>query len=131
MAQDDSAIIAETFKWALAHPGAVFTNMGIVGKLTVMIAVICLIIGAVTAVISRLRNAPRSGFLSVLGVIGLVSGLLGAAYGGLTTFLAVQQLHVTRVAIYLPSLIEIGFCALVGLLAWLVAQMGNAGAKRQ
>jgi hypothetical protein len=130
MAQDDTAEIIGTFEAALGHPVDIFLNMGPVTQITTSIALVCLAVGVVVAVISRLNNAPRSGLLTALGVIGLIFGLLGAAYGGLTTYIGVQDMHVTRVVIYLPELIEIGLCVLIGLLAWLVAQMGNAGARR-
>lgn len=130
MAQDDTAEIIGTFQSALTHPVDIFLNMSPVTKIAVFMALACLVIGSVVAVISRLNNARRSGLLTALGVVGLVFGLLGAAYGGLTTYIGVQEMHVTRVVIYLPELIEIGLCVIIGLLAWLVAQLGNAGAKR-
>lgn len=131
MTQNDTPEIIQTFKVLLADPVSTFMDMTVICKLTAFVALVCLAIAVVTAVISRLSNAPRSGFLATVGMIGLVSGLLGAAYGGFTTYVAVQAMHVTRLVVYLPSLIEVGVCAGIGLLAWLVAQMGNAGAKRR
>lgn len=130
MAQDDTAAIIETFKMALAHPGIVFGSMLLVCKLTTLVSLACLAIAVVMGGIRRMNGAPRSGGLAVIGVIGLVFGLLGAAYGGLNTYITAQLTHVTRLVIYLPSLIESGLCVLVGVLAWLVARLGNAGARR-
>ncbi len=130
MQNNDNAEIIGTLKMVLSHPVSIFMNMSLLCQMLAFVAVACILAGLVLAILRRINAGPRSGLLAAIGIIGLVAGLLGAAYGGLTTYMAVQAMHVTRLVVYLPSLIEIGYCLVLGVLAWLVAQAGNAGARR-
>ena len=46
------------------------------------------------------------------------------------TYIGAQAMHVTRFVIVEPEVIEAVYVLLLGVIVWLIARFGNAGAKR-
>ncbi len=128
MHQDDTAEIIGTLM--AFSPLEVFSTALMLVKLMLIIIAVAGLIAVVTALVRRLSGSPRSSLLAVMGQIGLYAGLAGAGYQGMVTFLTAQATHTTRFVIYEPQVIEGAYVLLLGVIVWLVARLGNAGAKR-
>ncbi|HTM83021.1 hypothetical protein [Asticcacaulis sp.] len=115
---------------AYATPGNVFISASIVVKLLVMIMMATGLVVLITAVIRKLTSGAHSGLLSTLGGVAVVAGLLSVAYTGLTSFMAYQRVHATHLGVLLPSLIEVIYVLMLGVIIWSIALWGNAGARR-
>ncbi len=127
---DDTAEILRTLKVALQNPLLVFDTMPLITKLGFLIALACGLVVIILAILRRSQGGPPSGTLSTFALIAVLACLAGAAYRGLITYIGVQALHVTRLVVFLPDLIEIAYILVLALVVWLIAQFGNAGAKR-
>jgi hypothetical protein len=78
----------------------------------------------------KTSSGRHSGLLSGVGMTGLLFGILGALYTGAISYVAAKASDTTNLLILLPSIIEVVYAFLCGLIAWLIATWGNAGAKR-
>lgn len=114
---------------AYATPWTVFLGASVVVKLLVLIMLAAGLLAVLLAALRKLNGGARSGLLSTLGIIAVVAGLLGVAYTGLTNFMAYQA-HPTHWGVLLPSLIEVTYVLILAVVIWLIAQWGNAGARR-
>ena len=130
MQQDDTHEILATIKAAAMNPLAVLMTTPLLTRLMAFIALICLAIIVIVAILRRMNNSPRSGLLVALGWVALLSSLAGTAYEGLMIYVGVQATHTTHLAVIMPGLIEGCEVLLIGIIAWIVAGMGNAGARR-
>lgn len=128
MTIDDTAAIVATLQ--AYNPIAMFAE----ADLPVQVVGIALVkIAAVTAFMAIVRTilrTPRSTAIGVFGYIGLGLGLLGALYVGLTIRTALQSRGETRIVIVLPLLLEAATLLAMGLIVWLIAFAGNAGARK-
>ena len=68
--------------------------------------------------------------IRVFGYIGLSLGLLGTLYIGLTILTAMQTVNEMRLVMILPALLEAATVLGMGLVVWLIAFAGNAGARK-
>ncbi len=130
MQQDDTHEILATIKAGLMNPLAVLMTTPLLTRLMAFIALICLAIVVIVAILRKLNNGPRSGLLATLGWVALLSSLAGTAYEGLMIYVGVQATHTTRMAVVMPNLIEGCEVLLIGIVAFVVAGLGNAGARR-
>ena len=112
-----------------ATPWDVYANLSSTLKIAASIALLAAAAALVMALIRMMSGGRQSGFLGALGVIGLVVGIIGALYGATNSYIAAQVTH-PRLLVLLPSIIECAYVLLFGLLAWLIAKVGNAGARR-
>ncbi len=125
---DDTAEMIGTLK-AFSFLGVYDTATPLV-KLMLIIVAGAGVIALITAIMRRLSNGPRSSLLAMMGQIGLYAGLAGAGYTATATYLTAKALHETRFVIYEPEVIEAVCVLLLGVVVYLVARLGNAGAKR-
>ncbi len=65
-----------------------------------------------------------------MGIAALVAGLLGAAYNGLNSYIAYQMVKPVRLIVVFPSIIEVVYVLMLGVIIWSIALWGNAGARR-
>jgi len=128
MARDDTHILLNTL--SAAKPWDVYMGAVSITKLSMTISLLALAVALILAAVRMTSGGKRSGALDVTGVVGLVAGVAGAAYTGLISWVAAQHAHVHNVYVVLPSIIEAAYAFLFGLLVWLVARIGNAGARR-
>jgi hypothetical protein len=111
--------------------GQLFLDADPIAKLMMMLviaaAVITTIVGASGLV--RPAGAP-SAALTTLSWVCPLMGLLAGAYVAANTYSAVQRLHVTRLAVYAPSLAEGALAAAAGALVGALAAGLNAARTR-
>jgi hypothetical protein len=120
--------VADTLDSAV--PWDVFAYAGPITKLTMLISLIAAGAGLMLAIMRRASKGRHSGLLSGLGLTGLLFGVLGALYTGTMSYMAAKATQTTNLIVVLPSIIEAVYAFLFGLVAWLIARWGNAGAKR-
>jgi hypothetical protein len=111
-------------------PMGVFATASMLIKLAIIVILAAGVVALIAAIARRLSGGPRSGLLALAGQIGLYAGLAGAGYIGMTAFMAAQQTHMTRFVVYEPDAIEAVFVLGLGVIVYLIARAGNAGAKR-
>ncbi len=128
MAEDGTQIILNTL--SAATPWDVYTTALSLTKLGMTVSLLALVVALVLAIVRRGTGGRRSGVLDVTGVVGLVAGVAGAAYTALVSWTTAQHFHVTSVYVVLPAIITAVYAVGLGILVWLVARIGNAGAKR-
>lgn len=126
MAGDDTQIIWNTLR--AATPWDVFMAAGSTIKLCMTVSLLAFVAALVLAMVRRTTGARRFGALDVIGIVGLVAGIAGAAYTALITWFVAQYSEVTHFAVILPEVVEAAYALLYGVLVWLVARIGNAGA---
>jgi hypothetical protein len=114
----------------MATPWDVFGGLTIVVKLMVNIMLAAGIGAVIAALIRKANNGPRSGFLAFMGITALVAGLLGAAYNGLNSYIAYQMVKPVHLIVVFPSIIEVVYVLMLGVIIWSIALWGNAGARR-
>lgn len=98
-----------------------------------MVAIALVKVAAVTllmAIVRMVLRSAKSAGLRIFGYIGLGLGALGALYSLVNTGIAMKNSGVTRLAIILPSLLEALTLLAMGLIVWLIALAGNAGARK-
>jgi hypothetical protein len=108
-------------------PLGVFTEASLLVKLVLVIILGAGVIALVTAIARRMSNGPRSSLLALLGRVGLYTGVGGAGYEAMTTYMTASQMHVTRFVIVEPEVIEAVFVLLSGVIVYVIARLGNAG----
>jgi hypothetical protein len=111
-------------------PMGVFETAPMLVKFMLIIIGVAGIVAVIAAVFRRVSNGPKSTLLPLAGQVGLYAGLAGAGYQATMTGIAVKATHVTRFVIYEPQVIETVFVLLAGVIVYLIARFGNAGAKR-
>ena len=90
------------------------------------------VIAAVAAVVRKASNGPRSSLLAMMGSIGLYAGLATGLYGAVIIGTAMMDTHtrVTQFALYGPEALDIAAILLSGAIVYLIARIGNAGARK-
>ncbi len=111
-------------------PLGVFADAPLLVKLLMVIIMGAGLIALIATIARRVSGGSRSSLLTLMGQVGLYAGVAGAGYQAMGTYLTVQALHETRFVIYEPEVIEAVYVLLLGVIVYLIARLGNAGAKR-
>ncbi len=128
MHHDDASEAIATF--LMFSPLEAFSSASLLVKLLLIIIMGAGLIAIVAAVMRKVSGGPRSALLGIMGQVGLYAGIAGAGYQGTATYLTAQAMHVTRFVVFEPEVIEAVYVLLLGVVVWLIARLGNAGAKR-
>lgn len=126
---DNTQAIINTLQYAT--PWDVFINAAPISKLTMLISLIAVGAALALGIMRQASKGRHSGLLSGLGMTGMLFGILGALYTGLMSYMGLKATHTTNLIVVLPAAVEAAYAFLFGLLAWLIAAWGNAGAKRR
>jgi hypothetical protein len=125
---DTHVTLTEVFRQAT--PWAVFNFAMFVVKLTATLTALVGAVVIVGATVRKVTGGTHSGLLAGLGWIALGLGVFGAGYCLLSLYITCANAPRPFI-LMLPSIIEAGYAFLFGLIVWLIAGVGNAGARRQ
>jgi hypothetical protein len=125
---DDTAEMIGTLK-AFSFLG-IFETAPVAVKLMLIIIAGAGLVAVIAAIARRLSNGRWSSLLATMGRIGLYAGAAGTGYMAIVTYLTAKALHETRFVIYEPEVIEAVCVLLLGVVVYVIARLGNAGAKR-
>ena len=126
MTDNETSMIVNTL--AMAKPVDVFLGLTLVTKALATVALLAGGLALVLALIRVVSQGRRSGALATTGLVGLISAALGAAYPGLNSAVAFFVVRPTHLLVLLPSAVEVTYVLILGLIVWVIAKLGNAGA---
>ena len=107
--------------------GQLFLDADPIAKLVMMLVIVAAVIVTIVGASGMVRPAGApSPLLAMLGWACPLIGVLAGVYVAANTYSVVQQLHVTRLAIYAPSLAEGALAAAAGVLVGALAAGLNA-----
>lgn len=128
MTTDDAAAILATLQ--TYGPIAMFFEAALPVQIICLALVKFAAVTAFMVIIRMILRTPKSMVIRVFGYIGLSLGLLGTLYIGLTILTAMQTVNEMRLVMILPALLEAATVLGMGLVVWLIAFAGNAGARK-